>query len=103
MRSTAAQLRSVRRKALEDAVQKHLEDQKTALMRIAQDHHVTFQYITTLAGAQTGYRTPRKPQLQNALVHAKAKEVNEGRLFFSLSRSPNSRYTQDEKWASGTA
>ena len=78
---TAAQLCSVCHKALEDAIQKHLEDQKTALMCITQDHHVTFQYtcITTLAGAQTGYHTPHKPQLQNALVHAQAKEVNKGR------------------------
>ena len=49
------------------------------LARIAQDHNVTFQYVSTLAGAQTSYRTPRKPQLQNALVHVKAKEVNEGK------------------------
>ena len=48
-------------------------------MRIAQDNHVTFQYISRLAGVQTGHCTSRKPQLQNALVHAKAKEVNEGK------------------------
>ncbi|KAF8548286.1 hypothetical protein OG21DRAFT_1423328, partial [Imleria badia] len=76
LRDTTAKLHSIRRKALEDAVQKHIEDQKRALMRIAQDHSVTFQYISTLAGAQTSYRTSHKPQLQNALRHS-LEEVRE--------------------------
>ena len=39
---TAAKLHSICHKALEDTVQKHLDDQKQALTRITQDHNVTF-------------------------------------------------------------
>ena len=68
--STILKLHSMHRKALEDAIQKHLDNQKEALMHIA--------HISTLAGIQTSYGMSCKPQLQNTLVHAKVKEVNMG-------------------------
>jgi hypothetical protein len=45
---------------------------------LATQHNVTYQHIQKLVDNTSHYRKPRAPNLSNALVHMKAKELNEG-------------------------
>ncbi|KAG2124202.1 hypothetical protein DEU56DRAFT_744825 [Suillus clintonianus] len=67
-----------RTKHLHDAVAEYLDAQKTKIEALSRAHHVTPKHINDIIGSQTHYRTSRKSQLINALVHAKAKEMNAG-------------------------
>ncbi|KAG1885847.1 uncharacterized protein F5891DRAFT_989457 [Suillus fuscotomentosus] len=55
---------------------KRLHDAKTKIEALSRAHNVTPKQINNIIGSQTHYRTSRKSQLINALVHAKAMEVN---------------------------
>ncbi|KAG1777837.1 hypothetical protein EV702DRAFT_1221191 [Suillus placidus] len=65
-----------RTKHLHDAVAEYLNAQKMKIEALSRAHHVTPKHINDIIGSQTHYRTSRKSQLINALVHAKAKEMN---------------------------
>ncbi|KAG2342406.1 hypothetical protein BDR05DRAFT_886714 [Suillus weaverae] len=67
-----------RTKHLHDAVAEYLNAQKMKIEALSRAHHVTPKHINDIIGSQTHYRTSRKSQLINALVHAKAKEMNTG-------------------------
>jgi hypothetical protein len=66
-------------KRLYDAVAEYLDEQKIKIETLSRAHSVTPKHINDIIGSQTKYRTSRKTQLTNALVHAKAKEMNAGR------------------------
>jgi hypothetical protein len=66
-------------KRLYDAVAEYLDEQKIKIEALSRAHSVTPKHINDIIGSQTKYRTSRKTQLTNALVHAKAKEMNAGR------------------------
>ncbi|KAG1728935.1 hypothetical protein EDB19DRAFT_1939609 [Suillus lakei] len=78
-----------RTKNLHDAVAEYLNAQKTKIEALSRAHHVTPKHINDIIGSQTHYRTSRKSQLINALVHAKAKEMN-------ADRPAGSRYSLAE-------
>ncbi|KAG2063908.1 hypothetical protein BDR04DRAFT_1062380 [Suillus decipiens] len=63
-------------KRLHDAVVKHLQEQKHAVELLSRAHNVTPKYVNDMIGSQTKYHTARKIHLTNALIHAKAKEMN---------------------------
>ncbi|KAG1752352.1 uncharacterized protein EDB91DRAFT_1044414 [Suillus paluster] len=67
-----------RTKHLHDMVAEYLNAQKTKIKALSRAHHVTPKHINDIIGSQTHYRTSCKSQLFNALVHAKAKEMNAG-------------------------
>ncbi|KAG2028466.1 hypothetical protein BDR03DRAFT_1096444 [Suillus americanus] len=67
-------------KRLHDAVVKHLQEQKHAVELLSCAHNVTPKYVNDMIGSQTKYHTARKIHLTNALIHAKAKEMNSGML-----------------------
>ncbi|KAG1877291.1 hypothetical protein F4604DRAFT_1580827 [Suillus subluteus] len=63
-------------KRLHDAVALYLDEQKSKIGSLSSAHNVTPTYINNIIGSHTKYRTTRKVQLTNALIHAKAKEMN---------------------------
>ncbi|KIK13558.1 hypothetical protein PISMIDRAFT_34620, partial [Pisolithus microcarpus 441] len=75
-----AEQRATKRKALQADINLYLEEQKRRLETIATTHDVTVKYMDRLVTSQTYYHTMHKPHLMNALIHAKAKEVNSGDL-----------------------
>jgi hypothetical protein len=72
---------------LHDSIAEHLDEQKLKIEALGLMHNVTPKRISDMISSQTNYRTSRKVQLTNALVHAKAKEMNAGK-----SNLFNSRY-----------
>ncbi|KAI5985881.1 hypothetical protein EDD15DRAFT_2373791 [Pisolithus albus] len=75
----ARQQRAVKKAVLDNAVQEYLTQQTSKLEEIAFKHNVTVEYLKGLVGGQTYYHNPRKVQRHNALLHAKALEVNTDR------------------------
>ncbi|KAG1807129.1 uncharacterized protein BJ212DRAFT_1213435, partial [Suillus subaureus] len=67
-------------KCLHDAIVRHLQEQKHAVELLSHTHHVTLKHINDMISSQTKYHTMRKIHLTNALIHAKAKEMNSGTL-----------------------
>jgi hypothetical protein len=65
-------------KLVHDAVAEHLDEEKTRIQSLAHGHNVTPKYINDMISSQTKYHGSRKIQLANALLHAKAKEMNSG-------------------------
>ncbi|KAG1726726.1 uncharacterized protein EDB91DRAFT_1061490 [Suillus paluster] len=63
-------------KRLHDGVTKYLNEQRMKIEALARTHNITSKHINDIIGSQTNYHKSRKPQLINALVHAKAKEMN---------------------------
>ncbi|KAG1881004.1 hypothetical protein F4604DRAFT_1578451 [Suillus subluteus] len=63
-------------KRLHDTVALYLDEQKLKIGSLSSAHNVTPTYINDIIGSHTKYRTTRKVQLTNALIHAKAKEMN---------------------------
>ena len=84
-RQIAAEQRSGRREALQADIKMYLEEQARKLDAIAAAHGVTVKYLNNIVTSKTHYHTTRKPHLMNALMHAKAKEVNAGKGLSSLS------------------
>jgi hypothetical protein len=72
---------------LHDSIAEHLDEQKLKIEALGLMHNVTPKRISDMISSQTNYRTSRKVQLTNTLVHAKAKEMNAGK-----SNLFNSRY-----------
>ncbi|KAI6020379.1 hypothetical protein BKA83DRAFT_104473 [Pisolithus microcarpus] len=76
----AAEQCATKHKALQADINLYLEEQKHRLETIATTHDVTVKYVDHLVMSQMYYHTTCKPHLVNALIHAKAKEVNLGDL-----------------------
>lgn len=72
----ARQQRAAKKALLDNAVQEYLTQQTSKLEEIASKHSITVEYLKGLIGGQTHYHNPRKVQRHNALLHAKALEVN---------------------------
>jgi hypothetical protein len=67
-------------KCLHDAIIEHLQEQKHTVKLLSRAHNVTPKYVNDMIGGQTKYHTVHKIHLTNALIHAKAKEMNSGML-----------------------
>jgi hypothetical protein len=67
-------------KCLYDTITIFLDDQKIEIETLSQGHNVTPKYINNIISSHTKYHTMHKVQLSNALVHAKAKEMNTSKL-----------------------
>ncbi|KAG1836180.1 hypothetical protein DFJ58DRAFT_691103 [Suillus subalutaceus] len=65
-------------KHLHDAVAKHLQEQKNGVELLSLAHNVTPKQINDIISHPTKYCTAHKVHLNNALIHAKAKEMNSG-------------------------
>ncbi|KAG0698990.1 hypothetical protein DFH29DRAFT_809623, partial [Suillus ampliporus] len=75
--------------ALNESIKTYLEEQGKKLREIVLKHNVSEDRIKNLVGYHTHYKKMRAPQLKNALVHAKAQEVN-------ADLAPGSKYTMAE-------
>ncbi|KIK20248.1 hypothetical protein PISMIDRAFT_13138 [Pisolithus microcarpus 441] len=75
----AHEQRATKKALLDKAVQEYLAQQTSKMEEIALKHSVTVEYLKGLVGGQTHYYSSRKVQQHNALLHAKALEVNTGR------------------------
>ena len=84
-RQIAAEQRSSKREALQADIKTYLEEQKCKLDAIATAHGVTVKYLNNIVTSKTHYHATRKPHLMNALMHAKAKEVNSSKGLSPLS------------------
>ncbi|KAG2040314.1 hypothetical protein BDR03DRAFT_858234 [Suillus americanus] len=73
-------------KLLHNAITIHLNDQKIKIESLTHANNVTPGYINEMINGHTKHHTTRKVQLTNALVHAKAKEMN-------ANQPVGSRYT----------
>ncbi|KAH7908464.1 hypothetical protein BJ138DRAFT_1012744 [Hygrophoropsis aurantiaca] len=98
-RQIAAEQKASRAKLLQDAIAKLVADHEDNIKALARAHNVPEKQVKDLIGSHTHYHTKRKPQVLNALVHVKAKEVNQ-------NLPPGSRYKlmdikemiKSEKW-----
>ncbi|KAG1902576.1 uncharacterized protein F5891DRAFT_1186221 [Suillus fuscotomentosus] len=63
-------------KALHDAITDFIIEQSKKVGEIARLHNVTQDHVKSLLNFHTHYKKSQAPQLMNALVHAKAKELN---------------------------
>lgn len=77
-------------KLVHNAVAAHLDEEKTRIQSLAHAHNVTPKYINDMISSQTKYHGSRKAQLANALLHAKAKEMNSGESNLFTSANGNS-------------
>jgi hypothetical protein len=75
---------SAKRELLENALKVFQEENKMKLEALTHAHGVTDKYLKDLLGYQVNYHSTRKPMLWNALLHAKAKEVNQSKHFSPL-------------------
>jgi hypothetical protein len=57
---------------------------KQQIEELATQHSVTVQHIQKLVDNTSHYKKPHVPNLSNALVHMKAKELNDGTHILSL-------------------
>jgi hypothetical protein len=64
---------------------------KQQIEELATQHSVTIQHIQKLVDNTSHYKKPRAPNLSNALVHMKVKELNEGIPILSLLHSKLTR------------
>ncbi|KAI6027987.1 hypothetical protein BKA83DRAFT_4011356, partial [Pisolithus microcarpus] len=76
----ACEQRATKKALLDKAMQEYLAQQTSKMEEIALKHNVTVEYLKGLVGGQTHYYSSRKVQWHNALLHAKALEVNTDRL-----------------------
>jgi hypothetical protein len=65
-------------KSLQDTITQFVQDHRKKLHELALAHHVSDEHVKNLVGLQTHYKKTHELQLCNALIHAKAKEVNNG-------------------------
>ncbi|KAI6014609.1 hypothetical protein BKA83DRAFT_4496475 [Pisolithus microcarpus] len=75
----ARERRAAKKALLDKAVQEYLAQQTTKMEEIAFKHNVTVEYLKGLVGGETHYHSSQKVQRHNALLHAKALEVNADR------------------------
>ncbi|KAG1818414.1 hypothetical protein EV424DRAFT_1540101 [Suillus variegatus] len=63
-------------KSLYDGISEYLNEQRVKIEVLARTHNVTPKHINDIISIHINYHNSRKPQLINALIHAKAKELN---------------------------
>ncbi|KAH7922363.1 hypothetical protein BV22DRAFT_976567, partial [Leucogyrophana mollusca] len=88
-RAIATQQKKENQARMQEALTKLLEEQAAQRAALATVHNVTVDKVAKLSGYKAHYTNSRKPQLRNALVHAKMKELNE-------DRAPGKKYTLKE-------
>lgn len=72
-------------KSLYDGISEYLNEQRVKIEVLARTHNVTPKHINDIISIHINYHNSRKPQLINALIHAKAKELNAGKSFDILN------------------
>ncbi|KAF9235514.1 hypothetical protein BU15DRAFT_51293, partial [Melanogaster broomeanus] len=70
--------KAAKAKLLYESIEVLLKDQRSKTEALACQHDITIDHVKQLIGGETHYCTSQKIQLRNALVHAKAVEVNTG-------------------------
>lgn len=63
---------------LNSAIQQMLAEEAQKVNDIALEHGVTVEKVKKLMGGIKNYKSSRSAQLENALMHAKAEQVNKG-------------------------
>ena len=73
------------------------------LEEIAHTHNVKVEKVKDLVGASTHYKKSRKPTLHNAILHAKAIEVNQGKWphVYLMVCAYNIAYSRSSSWSEG--
>ena len=74
---------------LQNAVTLFIEEQNAKMKEIAKAHNVKAKRVESLVVSQTQYWSTRKVQLYNALVSAKAREVNASKCFLFIQYFTN--------------
>ncbi|KAI6101297.1 hypothetical protein F5141DRAFT_1218333 [Pisolithus sp. B1] len=72
----AHEQRAAKKALLDKAIQEYLTQQTSKMEEVVLKHSVTVEYLKGLVGGQTHYYSSWKVQQHNALLHAKALEVN---------------------------
>jgi uncharacterized protein (DUF2164 family) len=80
-RKLSAEQRREAEDALTAAIQRLLAEENERINAIALEHNVTQDKVKKLMGGEKYYKGNRGVQLANALIHAKAQEVNAGQSF----------------------
>jgi hypothetical protein len=78
-RKIAHEQKAIAAKKLDDAIKIFTQDQHARIEELAKAHNVKAEKIKDLVGVYTHYKKSRKPNLWNAIVHAKATEINQGK------------------------
>ena len=78
-RATAREQKKANTKRLDDDIKQFTKEQHAKLEEIAHTHNVKVEKVKDLVGASIHYKKSRKPTLHNAILHAKAIEVNQGK------------------------
>lgn len=84
-RKLSAEQRKEAEDALTTAIQQLLADENEKISTLALEHGVTTDKVKKLMGGVKYHKANRNVQLANALIHAKAQEVNAGQLFYMSS------------------
>lgn len=63
---------------LNSAIQQMLAEEAQKVNDIALEHGVTVEKVKKLMGGIKNYKSSHSAQLENALMHAKAEQVNKG-------------------------
>ncbi|KAI6110302.1 hypothetical protein EDD16DRAFT_1461517, partial [Pisolithus croceorrhizus] len=72
----AHEQRAAKKALLDKDIQEYLTQQTSKMEEVALKHSVMVEYLKGLVGGQTHYYSSWKVQWHNALLHAKALEVN---------------------------
>ncbi|KAI6027069.1 hypothetical protein EDC04DRAFT_2606045 [Pisolithus marmoratus] len=72
----AHEQRVTKKALLDKAMQEYLAQQASKMEKITLRHNVTVEYLKGIVGGETHYHSSQKVQQHNALLHAKALEVN---------------------------
>ncbi|KAF9245370.1 hypothetical protein BU15DRAFT_58971 [Melanogaster broomeanus] len=94
-RDIARAQKAAKAKLLYESIEAFLKDQRSKTETLARQHDVTVDHVRQLIGGETHYHTSRKIQLRNALVHAKAVEVNTVQL---LTEIKVARWVLNSPW-----
>lgn len=77
-RKITSQQRKEAEDMLNSAIQQMLAKEAQKVNNIALEHGVTVEKVKKLMGGIKNYKSSRSAQLENALMHAKAEQVNKG-------------------------
>jgi len=78
-KAIAREQKKANAKRLDDDIKRFTEEQHAKLEEIARTHNIKVEKVKDLVGVSTHYKKSRKPTLHNAILHAKAMEVNQGK------------------------
>ncbi|KAJ3898156.1 hypothetical protein F5879DRAFT_927274 [Lentinula edodes] len=80
-KSLAKATSALKAKLLNQAISQHQIEQEEKVMDLANTHGVTVSRVKKLAGTSKHHRKRRVNSVQDAILHAKSKELNEGRRY----------------------